>query len=563
MSFKHLLLVFLSSLILSFVLYGNTIKGDFVYDDSFFSGRQELHDPRYLGKIWFESLRPGEPKAETYRPLTVLTLSLNFILFGSSTTSFHVVNIVLNAIVVFLVYLVSYQLFKNRNLAVFTALIFAFLPIHTEAVANIKSRDDILYSIFILLSLLTFLKGVVEKINFKLVFLASFYLFLAYFSKEFAVIAPILLLSLFIVLKSPKFRDLIKVGLVLTPFWIIYILVRYSVLGKTAFGDDNPFWYYIPTYHYPLVERVSTAFKILYLYVQKTFVPYNLSATHHFNHLVPIINPFTSPEGIAGIIIFVVLIVLILHKKTRKTPIGIGALIFFITYFIFSKFIFKSGEILAERWMYLPSFGLSLMAGYLFSLLSKYQKYMAVAVLAVILSLYGVIVFNRNKAWLTEKALYESMIKDAPDSTQGYIGLAYIYFYKDDSRRASYYLEKGKKIYSDHPRLLNLEAVISLGKKDYKMAEESIKKSIGLLPTPVSYMMYAIILTEQKKYEESLMITKQYMDSSFYKDERNGGMNMTADYLTAVDLKGLGREQEAKNYFDLDKPFVGASPLLP
>ena len=150
-------MLFAGAIALSFLLYGNSLKGEFVYDDNFFADRIELRSPEHILKIWTEPYLPQNLAAGLYRPFAVFLFALDFILFGESPVSFHLINIVLNGIVVFLVFLLVFKIFGDRKLAVIAALFFAFLPIHTESVAFIKSRDEILAALFAIWSWLLFI----------------------------------------------------------------------------------------------------------------------------------------------------------------------------------------------------------------------------------------------------------------------------------------------------------------------------------------------------------------------------------------------------------------------
>jgi hypothetical protein len=94
MSSKSLIILFLSSVLFSFALYGNTIKNEFVYDDLFFVRRSELRQPSSLINVWQQSYLPNNQTAVAYRPLPVFTFALNYVLFGESPVSFHIFNII-------------------------------------------------------------------------------------------------------------------------------------------------------------------------------------------------------------------------------------------------------------------------------------------------------------------------------------------------------------------------------------------------------------------------------------------------------------------------------------
>ena len=102
---RHLVFVFFGAVVLSFVLYGNSIPGEFVYDDHLWADRTELREPEHLLKLWTEPYLPAFPHAGIWRPFSVFTYALNFVVFGDSPVSFHVFSILLNGITTFLVFL--------------------------------------------------------------------------------------------------------------------------------------------------------------------------------------------------------------------------------------------------------------------------------------------------------------------------------------------------------------------------------------------------------------------------------------------------------------------------
>ena len=575
---KHLAVILLGAIALSFLLYGNTIGGNFVYDDKFFSERKDLNQPSALTKVWSQPFLPQHRDAGMYRPLTVFSLALNFIIFGGDTESFHVTNIVLNGAVVFLVFLLAWRLFGSVVLAFFSALFFAFLPIHTEAVAFIKSRDELLAVVFILLSWLTFIGATEGKSGFShfRIFLSSLWFILAVLAKELVIIAPALFLLIYWLRRKPGFGQLLRVGLYFGPVLAGYLMIRYRILGEYAFGKDDTYFIINPLGTADFWVRVSTAFKIAFVYVGKTFAPINLSATYHYNQLALITNPFTSGEAVLGMAILAILIFLVGYRKTRLTPLGIGAATFLIPYLVFSKFIFKGGDILAERWMYLPSVGFSMIAGYGLARIYDRRKILGLVGLASVLAIYAYVLIGRNQVWLSNRALYESMIKTAPASIQGHLNMANLYLDNDYLEEARREAEIAFNIYRDHPPLLNIVGVIAFKDENYDLAEKAFLRAIEIRPKlPLSYsniaklyyktgnydkaeealrnvvvlypkpddaMLYALTLAKLRRYNDSLGIVDR-----FFKDNLS---NSQIKFILALDYYKLGNLAEARKYFD-------------
>lgn len=75
-----------------------------------------------------------ERSHKSYRPLTVLTFRLNYLFSELSAASYHLLNVVLHAVVCVL-FLRVCRLFLDKTSSLVAALLFAVHPIHTEAVS--------------------------------------------------------------------------------------------------------------------------------------------------------------------------------------------------------------------------------------------------------------------------------------------------------------------------------------------------------------------------------------------------------------------------------------------
>lgn len=535
MSKKFILLFLGGAIILSFLLYANTLSGEFVYDDDLFTGRQELRDPGYLGKLWIEGYLPENVTAGVWRPLTTFTFALNFILFGESPVSFHVTNIILNGLAVFLAFWLTRKLTGNNVLAVAAGLIFAFLPIHTEAVAYIKSRDEILAAVFIMIAWLWFLR---EKIT-----LSVLFLLLAVLSKEQAIAAPAMFF-LIDMIRAP--RTLTKYFRLALPYAIVlasYLFVRFKILGKYSFGHDELYFVSNPLQDADFWTGIWTAFKIAVIYIGKTFFPINLSSTYTYNHLSLVTNPLRSWEALLGMILLGFLAALIIKKSWRNSALGIGAVFFLISYLPISKFVLKgTGEILEEHWMYFPSLGLSIVAAAVWVKLFSARRFIALLLLGLVLGVYAMATVTRNRTWSDPETFYKTMVKTAPNSMRGYLNLAIIYYNQEDRTRALLYADKTKTIYSDHPRLLNLYGRIALRDGDFVTAGQFFEKSLQIRPSLAdTHKLYYLALAKQGRYEESLKHVLANL-----KNHPNDSQLL---FLAAVNYYKLGDIQEAQKYF--------------
>ncbi|XP_049738693.1 protein O-mannosyl-transferase TMTC1 isoform X2 [Elephas maximus indicus] len=147
----------------SCLCYGNSLQGEFVHDDvwAIVNNPDVRPDAPLLWGIFANDFW-GKGMAEntshkSYRPLCVLTFKLNIFLTGMNPFYFHAVNIILHCLVTLvLMYTCDKAVFKSRGLAFVTALLFAVHPIHTEAVAGIVGRADVLACLLFLLTFLSY-----------------------------------------------------------------------------------------------------------------------------------------------------------------------------------------------------------------------------------------------------------------------------------------------------------------------------------------------------------------------------------------------------------------------
>ena len=93
---------------------------------------------------------------KSYRPLTVLSFRINHALSGLDPRDFHITNVVLHTIVSLLSFELSRLLFADKRPAFIAALLFSVHSIHTEAIANIVGRAELLSAIFFIAALLAF-----------------------------------------------------------------------------------------------------------------------------------------------------------------------------------------------------------------------------------------------------------------------------------------------------------------------------------------------------------------------------------------------------------------------
>lgn len=159
----------------------------------------QIQAPSDLWRILTEPLMAGTGFTELatfYRPVTHLTFSLDWFLWGLDPTGYHATNILLHATATVLVYVLARRLTGGRVRAVVAASFFTLHPVVAESVPAISRRQDALATVFLLGSLLTYLRARRGGDRSRAWWAASLVLALGAFgSKEVAIVLPGVILA--------------------------------------------------------------------------------------------------------------------------------------------------------------------------------------------------------------------------------------------------------------------------------------------------------------------------------------------------------------------------------
>jgi len=462
--------------ILGFLIFSNSLSGEFIYDDYLVLSHSLFSQPLKFFKFFNEPYFEDFVKAGLYRPLTQISFALNF-LFGSSPTSFHVINVLLHIVNSILIFILLIKLKFNVRLSSIVSFLFLILPIHIEAVSSIVGRAELLVFFFSILSIILFLDS--KYIT------STLFFFLALLSKETAIVLPAILLAISVVFRLRKF-DLIKLFSGWIIFGLIYLILRIRVLGQYAFKVEKEF-VFNPLAFIPFGERIATSLKILMLYIQKAFLPINLSSDYSYNQIPLVKNIFSSLWSFLGllVLIFLFFTLINLFKKLKtnneniKFNLFFAVLTFLLPYLVISNLIYPIGSIMADRFMYMPSLGLVIFLALFLNWLIKTQKKLGYIFLFTIIVFYSILTICQNKVWANEYVFFREMYERSPNSIVAKTNWAKIV---PDRQKAKRLLYESYNLYSDFVPTLNALAVVEKDEGNLKQAEELLEKSIKIMP---------------------------------------------------------------------------------
>lgn len=489
---------------LALLCYANTLTLHFALDD-----RMVILESKYTIKGGWESVKAiftedtftgyfGSDHAIVaggrYRPMSQLTYMIEFQLFGKDIRErigdlddyynlhngdheayfydtplpfvCHLMNLLYFILLCLILYEVLARIFPQyegkkwyQSLAFLAVLLFTVHPIHTEAVANVKGRDEIFAMLGALVSLWCSLQYVDSRKWYWLVLSLIAFTF-GIFSKEnaitFLAVVPLALYYL----KSDNKRP-IDYLITLIPILIgsvFFLIVRAKVLGSMMQPDMTSNILNNPYVHSTRAQQIATTLVTWGIYLRLLFFPHPL--THDYYPRQIAITDFSNPLVWLILAGCIALVGYAVWKLKKKSVPAFAILFFVITFSITSNLLFNVGTFMNERFVFVASAGFTLLVGWWLYLLATSQppvlRKTAVGITGVVCLLFGIKTFTRNFAWMDDFTLFLTDVKTSENSIKCNIsaGGSCLQIWKKshkerDKRDAYKYLEKALKL-DDH-----------------------------------------------------------------------------------------------------------------
>lgn len=416
-----------------FIIYSNTLNHDYVLDDFSVIAENKItmKGSSAIGEIFKTGYREGNYTAEDnlYRPLTKAMFAVEYDLSGGKPGLMHWINVILYGLLCGFIFLSLRRFFPNQYyLALIATLLFTFHPIHTEVVANIKSRDEIM-ALFCILASLWFIKSYVDTRKITPLIMASMLYFLALFAKESSITFVALAgITVYFVSKSSVKDIALVVGAMLT-VTVVYLLIHVSVIGSIGLKTnlipipDNSIMQSTST-----MERKMTAIEILGRYLKLLIFPHPLSSDYSYN-TIPNVKSFGNPGFLLSLVVHLGMLVYAIMGWKKKSVASYAIFFYFITISIVSNVFMYIGTNMAERLIFMPSLGFCILIAFLVvkgmkleaitpaDFKSVFTTKSIVWLLLIPVLLFSTFkVINRNKDWKNVSTLFNKDIKTVPNS---------------------------------------------------------------------------------------------------------------------------------------------------
>ena len=415
---------------LGFLIYGNSLLNDYALDDAIVITQNEFTKkgfdgiPDLMTNEGFTGFFGKKKELVTggrYRPLSLVTFAVEYQLFKQNPFISHLINIILYILTTILLFKILVYFFKDSfekhkylNIPFIVSILFLAHPIHTEVVANIKGRDEIMTVLGSLGALYYTLRYLDTK-NIKYLIFSSIVLFLGLMSKENAItFLAIIPISVFYFTKySLKHNFIALIPLIVVSS--IYLFIRNQVIGFTVGASagelmNNPYL------HASTGEKFATVFYTMAIYIKLLIFPHPLTYDYYPKQ-IPIIG-WSDFRAIFSFAIYLVMGIIALIGIKKKTVISYGIWFYLISFSVVSNLIFNVGTFMNERFMYLSSIGALIILAYFIVKYLNNKPKIAFGVLAIVLILFSSKTISRNFAWENDYVLFTTDVKTSSESAK-------------------------------------------------------------------------------------------------------------------------------------------------
>lgn len=523
--------------IAGFLLYSNTLNHGYTLDDYsvILENRLTKQGTEAIPEIFKTSYRYGYffTDDNLYRPLSKAMFAIEWEMSPENPFPGHLINVILFAVTGFILYGLMMKISNGHVLFSFLAsMLFISHPVHTEVVASIKSRDEILAFLLGIMAIdryLTYLR----QSGFMNLMTATGCFFLALLSKESSITFLLVFPLAGWFFSTANLNQILKSAASLGVAAVVFLLIRAQVLegilpesvsvaDNHLMAADNA------------LSRFVNAVYVLGIYLVKLIIPHPLAFDHSYNQ-IPLIGSgnwkfWASALVHSGMLVYAIL------RLGKKDMLSFFILFYLITISVSSNIFMIIGTGFAERLIYTPSLAFSMVVAYVLIRTGKIDwkpakdklfdqlkgAPLVMGVFVVLMLAYSVKLIARNTVWKDNFTLYSTDVESSPNSTRTHYYLGN-YLVKPEAWEGKSEEEKRSVLYKGIASLKRsveiypkfADAYTQMGVAYYKMnnldsALICYNKSLAINPgNPTVQNNIGTIYFTAGKYDESLQYFKE------------------------------------------------------
>jgi hypothetical protein len=510
---------------ITFSVYFKSLGNSFVYDDNSKVVANAVYRNFDLQRIFF-----GLGNGLEWLPLRDLTYAIDFALWGENPIGFHVSNLVIYSINIVAVYLFTgllVRMFNNepepsvetRYIPFFTALLFAVHPIHSEAVSMIFTRNVLVSGLFFFLTCYVFLY--VDRKNVRPGAPCSVAILGLYVCSVLSKVTTIILpLTLPLLLLTPpvkqRFHKWKNVIILLSFFMICFYVFFKEVAKRTRILNAD-----VSTLS-DLAERLCVAIQIPVFYLGKLLFPSNLTIEYDIAFASGLLDWKTCSSLVILISLFVAAIVL-----RRSLPQLFFGLFWYLVTMVPVLNLFGTVPIVADRYLYLPSYGLLFFIVVIFFKTGRWQTQRRFVLISMTI-LLACITVRQNEFYRNDVVLWEHALATSPQSIKAQKNLGWSYYHAGSHEKA---LEAFTMLKEVRPNDFSYELALGLRQVEQKNWSAAIPPLLIALEKKEDslYVLYLLGTAYRNLGEyskalfcfERILVSKESDFSGYHETARN------------------------------------------
>ena len=442
-----------------------------------------------------------------YRPLTIFSFSLEYPLWQRWAGGYRMTNLLLHAINGFLVFFLARRLLSSVPAAAAASAIYLAHPVHSEPVIALAGRSELLAAMFFLLAWIFF------RQRRTVLCLAAFLLSLM--SKENAIAFPaVIVLDAYISQGSVRkvFLEWKRFAAVAAAA-VFYLGLRLWVLGSLGIPAASQYL----DGHLTFVQRELTSGRAFLKYFQLLIAPVNVTGDYDFNS-IPIANAHDWVAWI-GLLLIAATIVFAIRLLKTQPLLGFSILFFYVTILPVSNWIMPTAVIMSERALYLPSLGICLIAGLLWSKLPSVEirRVLGIGVMATA----AVLCIAHTYIWRDDLTYFGNVVRVIPDNVRGRLGYGIALTEAGRPEEARAQFEAGLQVNRSTPLLVGLSQSLMQIDQGCRRARSVLDEAVSLGPTdPFARWLLAGCLEREGAIQQAEASYRKAVDYARFPDPK-------------------------------------------
>lgn len=568
------------------ILYGNTILNKYAVDDEFVTHNEVVKKgvkaiPEIFTSYYFSQKGNVSTQVSDYRPIVKTTFAIEYSLYGEKPGVNHGVNLLIYFFLSTALFFVLKRLLRNYNVLFpfLITVIFMAHPVHTEVVASLKNRDEMLAFLGAILAMHFVLKYADTK-NAIHLFTAALLFILGYLAKSsilpFLALYP-LVLYFFTDLKPKSYIPV--VAIIFVSLLLVHYIPRLFILPPAERVNsfvENPLYFDKNIWY-----RLGTGFIGLLFYLRILIFPHPLLYYYGYNQ-IPYDN-LGNIWAILSLLLYAALLIYALRKFRGKHLLSFAILWYLIAISMYSNVLIPVVGIVGERFVFVGSLGFCIaLVFFIFKLFKVDPKSLTIefdgrakiiVVAALILIPYTALTITRNREWRNNFDLFRKDIPYLKNSAKanaqiagylmntvysdpGFLATGNVNQYKKEFILD--YYRQSLKIYPEQYQTLNdLGTVYLYFDKNPDSAIVYLKKAIDLKPELIpAWVNLGMSYREAQQYDKAIECYNTILKN------RPGEIraifalanvyNDMGDFERAVSMN----EDMIRKYPDLDMPYI-------